>query len=48
VDIVAEDVLGVAGALADGAMAVLHAAAESTPRASDSLRTADWVMGTVE
>jgi hypothetical protein len=42
----AEDV-EVAGAEADGAMAVLHAAAESTPMASDSLNTAEWVMGIV-
>jgi len=40
------DALEPADVPADGAMAVLHAAAESTPMASDSLNTADWVMGT--
>src|SRR5690349_6262501 len=47
VDMSTEDAVVVIGALADGEIAVLHAAAESTPMASDSLRTADWVMGTV-
>jgi hypothetical protein len=47
VDIVADDALDVAGTLADGAIAVLHAAAASRPMASESLDTAEWVMGTV-
>ena len=37
----------VEGALAVEEIALLHAAAESTPMASDSLYTADWVMDTV-
>jgi hypothetical protein len=47
VDIDAVDALVVAGALA-GEIAVLHAAAERAPTASDSLRTAEWVMDIVE
>lgn len=46
VDIDAVDAV-VVGALADGEIAVLHAAAESIPMASDNLKTADWVMDTV-
>jgi hypothetical protein len=47
VDIDVVDALVVAGALA-GEIAVLHAAAERAPMASDSLRTAEWVMDIVE
>src|SRR5690348_4623710 len=47
VDIVAVEAPVVTGALA-GEIAVLHAAAERAPMASDSLNTEWWVMDIVE